>query len=795
LPVAFAQPLTARVFFGAVYCGYIGGSGDEYGLGIAVDGAGNAYVVGNTDSDGMSFPVTVGPDLTYNGGGDAFVAKVGAESGPPTYTISGHVRDSNDNPISDVTVSAGAGGSAATNASGTYTLTGLITGTYTLTPTKAGYTFTPATRTVSVPPDATGQDFTGVGSAPIILIHGWQGLGIEARSCSEGVGRLGDPDVVNTFGDMAQWFVDTGYDVWIAHLDTGPQYTPPIEENAQCLKNQIAYVREHTGQQVILVGHSMGGLVSRACLNLDDCRENVKALYTLGSPHAGSDGLSVLLRALFPGITNVCVQQPAFCQFSSIYMAWFNLLNPNRDLDYYFIGGDGKDAILYRLLLLLDGPNDGAVGSYSAVGWLYPTGWNVVQGPEAGRYWTDETHTEAVGHPSYFEGSGGGESQAFRCIAWLLGQRSWADCAQTTSLALNAAQAEPTLSATTVTLSGQLASGQSTSHTLQIDTGDHSLFYLSWLTGTLSFTLTQPGGQVITPAYAVAHPDVVTYTAGLGDATTPPFAAYAFTSTLPGLYTMTIQAETVGSAGADYLAFAALETTRTFSAVASASLYQVGQTALFTAALQAPAGGITGATVQAVLVRSDGVTETLLFDDAGAGVYSASWTVPDAPGYLQATFTAIGDDNGAAFTRQVDQLAAIAPHAAQLTGSYADRLEDENGDGFADTLALEVGVTATQVGTYTLSADLVAAEQTIAHATHYITVAGGMQTITLQFDGQDIYPSRANGPYTVTHVSLIDLEAGGIPAQIADDVWVTAAYKWWDFGPYDVYLPLVLRNP
>ena len=60
-----------------VYCGYIGGSGFDAGTGIAVDSAGNAYVTGYTDSTEASFPVTVGPDLTYNGGVyDAFVAKV-----------------------------------------------------------------------------------------------------------------------------------------------------------------------------------------------------------------------------------------------------------------------------------------------------------------------------------------------------------------------------------------------------------------------------------------------------------------------------------------------------------------------------------------------------------------------------------------------------------------------------------------------------------------------------------------------------------------------------------------------
>ena len=59
-----------------VYAGYIGGSERDVGQGIAVDSTGNAYVAGETFSNQASFPVKMGPDLTYNGMGDAFVAKV-----------------------------------------------------------------------------------------------------------------------------------------------------------------------------------------------------------------------------------------------------------------------------------------------------------------------------------------------------------------------------------------------------------------------------------------------------------------------------------------------------------------------------------------------------------------------------------------------------------------------------------------------------------------------------------------------------------------------------------------------
>jgi Beta-propeller repeat len=78
------------------YCGYIGGAHDDRGTGIAVDGQGNAYVTGFTDSYESSFPVTVGPDLTYNGGPwDAFVARVNPQGTALDYCgyIGGADRD------------------------------------------------------------------------------------------------------------------------------------------------------------------------------------------------------------------------------------------------------------------------------------------------------------------------------------------------------------------------------------------------------------------------------------------------------------------------------------------------------------------------------------------------------------------------------------------------------------------------------------------------------------------------------------------------------------------------------
>jgi hypothetical protein len=59
-----------------VYSTYLGGNDIDYGLGIALDGAGNAYITGYTYSS--NFPTTPGAlQTTYSGGpSDAFVAKI-----------------------------------------------------------------------------------------------------------------------------------------------------------------------------------------------------------------------------------------------------------------------------------------------------------------------------------------------------------------------------------------------------------------------------------------------------------------------------------------------------------------------------------------------------------------------------------------------------------------------------------------------------------------------------------------------------------------------------------------------
>jgi hypothetical protein len=101
--------------------------------------------------------VSVPPDAT----GQDFEARC-------EFGISGSVLDSSGNPFAGVQISAGAGGIATTVANGQYAFAKLVSGTYTLVPTLSGYTFQPATRVVTLPPDAIGQNFVMLAS-PVSL--------------------------------------------------------------------------------------------------------------------------------------------------------------------------------------------------------------------------------------------------------------------------------------------------------------------------------------------------------------------------------------------------------------------------------------------------------------------------------------------------------------------------------------------------------------------------------------------------------------------------------------------------
>lgn len=95
---------------------------------------------------------------TVSGGPDYHVTDQNF-TGTNRASISGRVTDKGGGPIAGVTISDGAGHTTTTDSYGNYKLLDLNPGTYTITPSKPEHQFSPSSRTVTVPPDATSQNF------------------------------------------------------------------------------------------------------------------------------------------------------------------------------------------------------------------------------------------------------------------------------------------------------------------------------------------------------------------------------------------------------------------------------------------------------------------------------------------------------------------------------------------------------------------------------------------------------------------------------------------------------------
>jgi len=91
----------------------------------------------------------------------------------PSYTISGYVKNSSGVAISGVSMTTDSGGSTTTDSSGYYSFVNNFPWSGTITPSKTGYTFLPASKSyTSVTTNQTNQNFTGTPPVTTYIISG-----------------------------------------------------------------------------------------------------------------------------------------------------------------------------------------------------------------------------------------------------------------------------------------------------------------------------------------------------------------------------------------------------------------------------------------------------------------------------------------------------------------------------------------------------------------------------------------------------------------------------------------------
>ena len=109
--------------------------------------------------------------------------------------ISGTIRDNRGVSVAGATVSAGTSGSTTTDANGFYTLQLTYNFTGTLTPSKAGYTMVPVSRSYSLlKADANGQDYAAIQPWIVGTVRDVNGAGVGGVEMKSGTSVLGTTD-------------------------------------------------------------------------------------------------------------------------------------------------------------------------------------------------------------------------------------------------------------------------------------------------------------------------------------------------------------------------------------------------------------------------------------------------------------------------------------------------------------------------------------------------------------------------------------------------------------------------
>jgi|GEM_PF-2569614 len=662
---------------------------------------------------------------------------------------------------------------------------------------------------------------------PLLVVHGIQALSFSGFECKTGAVRYSS-SAERTLDDLPGWFADS-HQVWLAHYTSSALYTASFESNANCLRDQINHVYNEVNQdggerKLTIIAHSMGGLVTRACLAYRDCRDKVETVFTLGSPHAGINWgfvskiiLKLAENALkangipVPLEDGVCVWQQGYCEMSTEEMNIFNLIPGHRnqsDIDYTFIGGEATVGVVAQILRITDGKNDGAVGRNSAMGWtsvagFFPTeigGWTSPSSPD--RYWTDEVHFSGWGGGyGYQQERNGKNSHAYKCIAYGMGLEGFdsrpSECTVASNNVVTSANVESGLNQSTESFDGVLNVGEIITHTLQIDTSGTSLLTLAWSDGAVRFELVSPSGQRLKPEDTLG---LATYSFDAANEALPALAAYEFTNTEIGQWQLIVDAQSLTVPATGYVGFAAMESGRQLTISQNKQQYQAGETATFTATLTMDGVGIDSAVVTSTLNLPTGINELLQYENIDSGIYRATYIVPNHGGRVAMTTLAAGENGGTLFTREADDIWSIILPSASFTGNNADLPVDDSGDGIYNSLIVTVEINVTTPSTFTVSAALTRDEMIIDTTSDSVSASKpGVYSATLRFDGSDVATIGSSGAFTVSTATLIDVGLGDLVVAAVDELHVTGVYDTLEFKPLDdtqpetkrVYLPLI----
>jgi pimeloyl-ACP methyl ester carboxylesterase len=264
---------------------------------------------------------------------------------------------------------------------------------------------------------------------------------------------------------------------------------------------------------------------------------------------------------------------------------------------------------------------------------------------------------------------------------------------------------------------GVVHQGETLEHPVYLDARSDATFLVNWLVGQLSLELQSPTGETITPNQAQQGSGIEFYEIPTIWGNVKMFIVK---NASQGRWVMKVRGESeVPPDGTPALMWAAFHSPLKLNVEIPKAIYSVGEggRAVLKAQLMKASQPVTGATVTAEVIQPDGQSVTVnLLDDgehqdgkAGDGVYGAVLTNLTEPGTYRFIVTAKGQtrqEGGTNFERSAMGSFEVASPAARLTGRYTDEGMDEDNDGLFERLRVDVQVQIQQAGSFTLSGAL-----------------------------------------------------------------------------------------
>jgi len=590
---------------------------------------------------------------------------------------------------------------------------------------------------------------------PVVLVHGWHGPDSDLLEDSE-------------YRFMASWLREDGFPVYYAQ-GISPKNT--LDQNAAQLKAVIQRAKKETGAaQVDIIAFSMGGLNARAYMESGLYAGDVDQAFILGTPEVGvHEWYPFLMREL-----HEWSKDPSAVELTPDYANLFNALHANPGIPYTLIAGDAHQPELPETLRDLP-PGDALIMAGEAL---------ALDGPNVRKILTNDLHafsdqTILLGLPSY------------------LWPRDTYDAYIRNGLRLGPGvplpgEQEETPPAIPVPSApihspfydGQVSPGQSMTQTVQIDTAGDVHFYLRSQNGgdALSFSLIDPSGARIDAKTIGQRGEF--FDLGLAD-----LQSYLVHNAQPGAWKVVVGRAADAQGPLRFTGYATFNTPIRLTVASDKPWYGKDEQAVVTATLTTNGAPLPGAQVTAEIGRPDGQIDKLsLADDgqhgdgaAGDGVYGARYRPPNLGGWYTLFVTA----RGTGYAQTSEKLLAFSSDSASLSGNYTEAATDANRDGKYETLDVSVGVDVRAAGNYLVAGSLVDSRgKEVARVAQPVSLNSGPQAVTLSFPGHALIQAQSDGPYTVSHVMILDEAGAALPLQEAVNVLQTRPYRYQDFeGP------------